>query len=108
MKHHCHCGLKSQIKKFKAGKLGVFGGILIIGHLLFHVVECLALPTILMALRGNSAEAATSQIIDAEMTENTTTQNYLNPTDFNLSFRETINIYGIGSDAQVGLDNFNP
>lgn len=108
MKHHCHCGLKSQIKKFKAGKLGVFGGILIIGHLLFHVVECLALPTILMALHGNAAEATTSQVVDTEIIIDTTIQNYLNFTDLNLSFQETIDAYGIASDNQASLDKFNP
>lgn len=56
--HHCHCGLKEQLKKFRAGKLGLLGGILIIGHLLFHVVECLVLPAMLIAFNRGDAEAA--------------------------------------------------
>lgn len=54
---HCHCGLKGQIKKFKAGKLGLLGGILIIGHLLLHVAECLILPAFLIAFHPHNAEA---------------------------------------------------
>lgn len=67
MKHCCHCGLNTQIKKFRAGKLGIFGGILIVGHLLFHVAECLVLPAFIMAMHGNVAEAAeleTNNIIE--------------------------------------------
>lgn len=59
MKHtHCHCGLKEQLKKFRAGKLGLLGGALILGHLLFHVAECLVLPAIFLAV-GSNAEGET-------------------------------------------------
>lgn len=61
MEHvHCHCGLKEQLKKFRAGKLGLVGGVLILGHLLFHVAECLILPAIFLAANGN-AEGETHQ-----------------------------------------------
>ena len=61
MKHtHCHCGLKEQLKKFRAGKLGLIGGVLILGHLLFHVAECLILPAIFLAATSN-AESETHQ-----------------------------------------------
>ncbi len=56
--HHCHCGLKSQLAKLRAGKLGLLGIIFIVGHLLFHVAECLVIPAIFMAASGNAAESA--------------------------------------------------
>lgn len=55
--HDCHCGLKEQLKKFRAGKLSLLGGFLIIGHLLFHVAECLIIPAILVALNRHDVEA---------------------------------------------------
>lgn len=69
MKHCCHCGLKSQLQKFKAGKLGLLGGFLIIGHLLFHVAECLILPAIIVAFNHHDVEAVEeipSEVIVAE------------------------------------------
>lgn len=68
--HHCHCGLKEQLKKLKAGKLGLLGGILIIGHLLFHVVECLVLPVIFVGFTHDDAEAVTE--LDDDMLNQTT------------------------------------
>ena len=66
MKHHCHWGLHSQIKKLRAGKLGLLGGVLIVGHLLFHVAECLILPAIIMAINGDNTAEATSEMIEVE------------------------------------------
>ncbi len=60
----CHCGLKEQLKKFRAGKLGVLGGILIVGHLLFHVAECLVIPAIIIAFGGNAAETMETNIVN--------------------------------------------
>ena len=73
MKHtHCHCGLREQLSKFKAGKLGILGGILIIGHLLFHVAECLILPAIFLAASGNAESSETSeQLLVLELQETT-------------------------------------
>lgn len=54
---HCHCHFKEQLHKLKAGKLGLLGGVLIVGHLLFHVAECLILPALLVAFNRPEAEA---------------------------------------------------
>lgn len=56
-RHSCHCGLKDQLRKMKAGKLGLLGSVLIVGHLLFHVAECLVIPAILIAANRQDAEA---------------------------------------------------
>lgn len=53
MKHHCHCGLHDQLKRFSAKKLGLLGITLMIGHLLFHVVECLILPALIVGFSGH-------------------------------------------------------
>ncbi len=68
--HHCHCGLRGQLQKLHAGQIGLLGSILLIGHLLFHVAECLVLPAILVALHGSEAEAATE--LSPEEAEQTT------------------------------------
>lgn len=80
MKHHCHCGLKEQINKLKAGKLGLLGGVLIIGHLLFHVVECLVLPALFIGFSHDDAEAATD-LDNAEL--NQTTFSWQRPVNLN-------------------------
>lgn len=51
--HHCHCDLHAQFKKFRAKKLGLLGAALMVGHILFHVVECLVLPAILVGFSGH-------------------------------------------------------
>ncbi len=56
MKHHCHCGFREHFKLFRVKKLGLAGGIFLILHLLFHLVECLVLPSILVGLGGHLAE----------------------------------------------------
>lgn len=60
---HCHCGLHEQVKKIRTSKLGLLGGVLIIGHLLFHVAECLILPAVIMAIHGDHDAEATSEQI---------------------------------------------
>ena len=63
--HHCHCGLKAQVKKFRAKKLGLVGVVLMGLHILFHVVECLVLPAILVAFSGAHDEAtATNETVE--------------------------------------------
>lgn len=71
MKHrHCHCRLRERLQDLKAGKLGLLGGVLIIGHLLFHVAECLVLPAIFMAANSNASESLESlELTAAEMHE---------------------------------------
>lgn len=54
---HCHCGFKSHLKSLKAGKLGFLGALLFGLHFLFHVVECLVLPAVLVGLGGHFTEA---------------------------------------------------
>lgn len=56
MKHHCHCGLKEHFTKFSFKKFGVFGAFLMVGHILFHVVECLIVPALLVAWSGHALE----------------------------------------------------
>lgn len=56
MKHHCHCGFREHFKSIRVKKLGLAGGIFLVLHLLFHVVECLILPSILVGLGGHLAE----------------------------------------------------
>lgn len=70
MKHCHHCHLDDQIKKFKAGKLGLLGGILIVGHFLFHVAECLILPVIIAGFSRKDAEAVES-LDEIELSETT-------------------------------------
>lgn len=67
---HCHCHFREQVKKFKAGKLGLFGGILIVGHLLFHVAECLIIPALLVAIHREDAEAI-EELTDTQLQETT-------------------------------------
>lgn len=54
---HCHCGFRSHLKSLKAGKLGFLGALLFGLHFLFHVVECLVLPAVLVGLGGHFTEA---------------------------------------------------
>lgn len=68
--HICHCGLKDQLRRFKAGKLGLLGGILILGHLLFHVAECLIIPAILFAIHRQPVEAVEG-VLEAEIVADT-------------------------------------
>ncbi len=93
MKHgkHCHCGLGGQIKKFKAGQLGIFGGILIIGHLLFHVAECLVLPAFLMMINGNTAEA-TSEVKESEISETSLIVSKMHD-DLQVDFTTSLELY---------------
>lgn len=54
----CHCGFNKHLSRLRAktGKrLGIFGVTLMVGHFLFHVVECLVLPAILMGVGGHIA-----------------------------------------------------
>lgn len=53
----CHCGFKSHLKSLKAGKLGFLGALFFGLHFLFHVVECLVLPAVLVGLGGHFTEA---------------------------------------------------
>ncbi len=50
MKHSCRCGFEKHCKKLKARKLGKLGVFLVGLHLLYHVAECLILPTVLIGV----------------------------------------------------------
>ena len=56
---HCHCGLREHFQKFRLQKLGVLGAILMILHVLFHVVECLLVPAILVAIHQQTVQPDT-------------------------------------------------
>lgn len=62
MKHHCHCGFREHLRSFRVKKLGLAGGIFLVLHLLFHVVECLILPSILVGLGGHLAEESAAAL----------------------------------------------
>ncbi len=86
MKHcHCHCHFNEQLKKFKAGKLGLLGIFLIVGHLLFHVAECLVIPVIIAALTRQDAEAI-EELAAPEVQETTFVETYSDLQDSGLTF----------------------
>ena len=73
----CHCGLKGHLKKFRAKKLGALGVVLMGLHILWHAVECLVLPAVLVALGGQAvaddAEAASVDThVEADMAPEST------------------------------------
>lgn len=96
MKHHkhghCCCHFREQLSKFRAGKLGLFGGFVIIAHLLFHVAECLILPTIFVTFHHHEAEAAVE--LDGESLEETTSiSSYAELPTLKLDFATTLTAY---------------
>lgn len=51
--HHCRCGFERALERLRAktGKrLGALGATFMILHLLFHVVECIVVPAILVGI----------------------------------------------------------
>lgn len=54
--HYCHCGFKAHVAALRAKKLGFLGIIFFCLHFLFHVVECLVLPAVLVGLGGHFSE----------------------------------------------------
>lgn len=71
MKSQCHCGLKEHFLHFRAKRLGIFGIFLMGLHILFHIVECLVLPALLVGL-GNQVNTASEK-------ENIGIQEQVNP-----------------------------
>lgn len=69
MKHHCHCGLEKHFQHFRVKKLGLAGVIFMGLHILFHVVECLILPSILVTFGGHLAEEPAQAADPAVMAE---------------------------------------
>lgn len=64
---HCHCGLREHFASLRLKKLGALGAVLMILHLLFHVVECLLVPAILVAIHQQSVQAeAAARPVTAE------------------------------------------
>lgn len=82
---HCHCHFKEQLSRFKAGKLGLLGVFLIIGHLLFHVAECLLIPIIIAALTRQDAEAI-EELSSPELQETTFVEDFSNFQASDLTF----------------------
>lgn len=60
MKHHCHCGLKEHFQSLRVKKLGALGVVLMVLHILFHVVECLLIPALLVAFHDQETQPATA------------------------------------------------
>lgn len=89
MKHCCHCHIDEQIKKFKAGKLGLLGGVLIIGHLLFHVAECLVIPVIIAGLNRRPVEAI-EELDEKELSETAIVSHSDSLASLKLSLSESI------------------
>ncbi len=89
MKHCCHCHIDEQIKKFKAGKLGLLGGVLIIGHLLFHVAECLVIPVIIAGLNRRPVEAI-EELDEKELSETAIASHSDSLVSLKLSLSESI------------------
>lgn len=56
---HCHCGLREHFQSLRAKRLGAFGVVLMVLHILFHVVECLLIPALLVAFHHDEATSAT-------------------------------------------------
>lgn len=72
----CHCGLKGHLKKLRAKKLGALGAVLMGLHILWHVVECLVLPAVLVALGGHAiADDAEAASIDTYIEADATLEN---------------------------------
>lgn len=86
MKHHCHCGLKKHFKLFRTKKLGALGIVLMGLHILFHVAECLVLPTIIAVLSGKNSEpvSATDAPESVILVESVPTETAFCPTDLAL------------------------
>lgn len=88
--HHCHCGLREQFHRFRAGKLGLLGGVLVVGHLLFHVAECLILPAIFVGFSGHhhseSHEASAAELIETTFTNQVFYDSWLANSTPNITF----------------------
>lgn len=68
MKHCEKCHFEKHLHRLKVRKMGVVGVILMGLHILFHVIECLVLPSILVAFGGHLTEEPVAAD-SAEMTE---------------------------------------
>ena len=97
MKHHCHCGFRDHLKRFRAKKLGLAGGIFLVLHLLFHVAECLILPSILVGLGGHLAEEpAVATDGESSIVEENPEVNLPAIQHCNLSTHTDIPVYDVG------------
>lgn len=87
--HHPHCKLDEQVKKFKAGKLGLLGSLLIVGHLLFHVAECLIVPAIIVAI-GHHDASASEELSSAELPQATFDPAWARSQDYHIKFTDAL------------------
>lgn len=69
MKRNCHCGLEKHRQHFLAKKFGLLGTVLMSLHILFHILECLLLPGILMAFGGHAVEENATAISEEVLLE---------------------------------------
>ncbi len=91
---HCCCHFKEQLSKFKAGKLGLFGGFLIIAHLLFHVAECLILPAAFVAFHHRDVEAV-GELDEQSFQETTFITHYVELQTLKIDFPTTLITYAL-------------
>lgn len=71
---HCHCGFREHFQRKRFRKLGWLGVAFMVLHLLFHVVECLLLPSLLVAFGGHlHEEPAAALAIEEEANSGETT-----------------------------------
>ena len=66
MKRQCRCGLREHFLHFRAKRLGVLGIFLMVAHILFHVVECLVLPAVLVGLGSQASATSESENIEIQ------------------------------------------
>ncbi len=59
---HCHCGLEKTLERFHAKRFGIVGLVLIIGHLLFHVAECLVIPALIVVFSQGKSTATDESV----------------------------------------------
>lgn len=56
MKHCAKCRFEKHLRFFTIKKAGLLGVILMVAHLVFHIVELLILPAILVAFSSHATE----------------------------------------------------
>lgn len=70
MTHHCHCGFKKHCQLSKGKRLGALGAAFMVLHLLYHVAECLILPTVFVAFNSHHDDVAVAASETETISEN--------------------------------------
>lgn len=107
MKHSCHCGFEQHCKKLKARKLGKLGVLLVGLHLLYHVAECLILPTVLIGVSEYFAhrDSPTAAVEKAERILLASKTKYLGVVN-----AEILGVFGYdltGAEVEASLGRFD-